>query len=181
METFLHILAIGLLLLTSVAGWVLTLFGMPGNWVTVAVAAAYAWLGPQTGATRIEWSTVGVLLCLAMVGEVAETAAGMAGARRVGGSRRAAVFSLGGSFLGAFAGAAVGVPIPLLGSAVGAVLGAAVGAFAGAAFAEHSLGEHPHQSFRVGRAAFWGRLLGTGAKTVLASVITAVVFGALIV
>jgi hypothetical protein len=87
------------------------------------------------------------------------------------------VYSLIGSLVGAIGGATVGIPIPVIGSAIGAVFGGAVGAFGGAALAEYTLGEQMHQSVKVGHAAFWGRLLGTGAKTVIASIlaVTAVV------
>jgi uncharacterized protein len=169
-----QITAILILLFATGIGWVLTLIAMPGNWLIVAVAAVYAWLGPQSGATQLEWRTVAVLLVLAIVGEILEFFAGVVGARRAGGSRRAAIYSLVGSFGGAIAGATAGIPIPVLGSAIGAVFGGALGAFGGAAFAEYSLGVHAHQSMKVGQAAFWGRLLGTGAKTVVASVMAIV-------
>ncbi len=174
MDTFLQIFAAILLLFALALGWVLTLVAMPGNWLMVLAAAGYAWLGPQAGATQLEWRTVIILAVLAGVGEIAEFAAGMVGARRAGGSRRAAVFSLIGSLIGAIGGASIGIPIPILGSAVGAVVGGALGAFGGAAFAEHTRGEVAGHSLKVGQAAFWGRLIGTGAKTIVASVIAAV-------
>lgn len=180
MDTFIHILAAILLLLSLAIGWVLTLVAMPGNWLMVLAAAAYAWLGPQTGLIQIQWKTVIALTVLAVVGEIAEFAAGMVGARRAGGSRRAAVFSLIGSLIGAIGGATIGIPIPILGSAVAAVVGGALGAFAGAAFAEHTRGELAGHSLKVGQAAFWGRLLGTGAKSLIASVIAAVAVIALV-
>lgn len=179
MDTFIHILAAILLLSAMAVGWVLTLVGMPGNWFMVLAAAGYAWIGPQTGLIQLEWKTVIALSVLAIIGEIAEFAAGMVGARRAGGSRRAAVFSLIGSLIGAIGGATIGIPIPVLGSAVAAVVGGALGAFAGAAFAEHTRGELAGQSLKVGQAAFWGRLLGTGIKTVVASIIAAVTIIAL--
>ncbi len=179
MATLLPYIALGLLLLAVAGGWLLTLVGMPGNWLMVLAAAGYAGWGAHSGATQLSWTTVAALTALAVVGELTEFAAGIVGARRAGGSRRAAVFSLLGSFAGALIGATLGVPIPVLGSALGAVLGGAVGAFVGAAFAEHSLGELPRQSFNVGQAAFWGRLLGTGAKTVISSVMAIITFIAL--
>ena len=169
--------AILLLLGATMLGWALTLLGMPGNWLIVGATALYAWVGPVSGLPQIGWGVVGVLAVLAAVGELAETAAGMWGARRAGGSRRAALFSLVGSLLGAIAGAALGMPVPLIGSAIAAIAGGAVGALAGAALAEHTRGETSGQAFRVGRAAFWGRLLGTGVKTLVA---TALAVGVLV-
>ncbi|TWU28527.1 DUF456 domain-containing protein [Bythopirellula polymerisocia] len=180
MEMFLHILAAILLVLTLAIGWILTLVAMPGIWLMVLAAAGYAWLGPQTGLPQLQWSTVIVLTVLAGVGEIAEFAAGMVGAHRAGGSRRAAIFSLIGSLIGAISGATVGIPIPILGSAIAAVVGGALGAFGGAAFAEHTRGELAGHSLKVGQAAFWGRILGTGAKTFVASIIAAVAIIALV-
>ncbi|MCG8451464.1 MAG: DUF456 domain-containing protein [Pirellulales bacterium] len=173
--------ALVLLLAALAAGWALTLVGLPGNWLMVGAAALYAWLAPTDGVAQISWQTVVAATVLAAAGELAELAASVWGARRAGGSRRAAVFSLFGSLGGALLGAMVGIPIPVVGSAVAAVLGGAVGALAGAAFAEHSRGEMPSQSLRVGQAAFWGRLLGTGAKTFIATLLALVVFSALFV
>ncbi|MEM8944961.1 MAG: DUF456 domain-containing protein [Planctomycetota bacterium] len=171
MDYVLLIAAITLLVAAVVAGWLLTLLGMPGNWVMVGAAALYAWLVPAAGVAAITWTSVVVMAALAAVGELAEFGAGVWGTRKAGGSRRAAVFSLIGSMIGAIVGAALGLPIPVLGSAVAAVLGGALGALAGAGFAEHTLGEDSRQSFRVGGAAFVGRLLGTGAKTFVATIL----------
>ncbi len=177
MDYVYQITAIVLLLTATGVGWLLTLLAMPGNWLMVGAAALYAWLGPQSGVTQLDWKTVTALVILAMIGEIAEFLAGVVGARRAGGSNRAAVYSLIGSLIGAIGGATAGIPIPVLGSAIGAVVGGALGAFGGAALAEHTLGEQMQQSMKVGQAAFWGRLLGTGAKTVVASImaVTAIV------
>ncbi len=177
MDIAYQIAAIVLLLLSLGVGWLLTLVAMPGNWLIVVAAGVYAWLGPQSGVTQISWNTIWVLIVLAVIGEIVEFLAGVVGANRAGGSRRAAVYSLIGSLVGAIGGATAGIPIPVIGSAIGAVVGGALGAFGGAAIAEHSLGEQMQQSMRVGQAAFWGRLLGTVAKSVVASVmvVTAIV------
>ncbi len=171
MDIVLLITAIALLAVAMVVGWVLTLLGLPGNWLMVVAAALYAWLAPTSGVTELAWSSVVVMAVLAAIGEIAEFGAGVWGARKAGGSRRAAVFSLIGSMVGAIAGAALGLPIPVLGPPLAAVLGGAFGALAGAGFAEHTLGEDSRQSLRVGGAAFVGRLLGTGAKTLVATIL----------
>jgi uncharacterized protein len=175
MDYVYQITAILLLLLATGVGWILNVVAMPGNWLIVLAGAAYAWLGPQTGVTQMSWKMVAALLILAILGEIVEFLAGVVGARRAGGSRRAAAYSLIGSLIGAVGGATAGIPIPVVGSAIGAVIGGAVGAFGGAAIAEHSRGEHMQQSMKVGQAAFWGRLIGTGAKTVIASILAIVV------
>jgi len=173
--------AITLLVAAIAGGWLLTLMGLPGNWLMVAAVGLYAWLIPTTGSSQITWFTPLAMSALAAVGELAELVAGVWGARRAGGSRRAAIFSLIGSLAGALLGATLGIPIPLVGSPVAALLGGALGALAGAAFAEQTLGESTRQSLRVGLAAFFGCLLGTGAKTVVATILAVVAIFALIV
>ena len=180
MDTILLITAITLLIAAIVGGWALTLMGLPGNWLMVAAAGIYSWLLPATGLTQITWLTVVAMAALATGGELAELAAGVWGARRAGGSRRAAIFSLIGSMIGALLGASVGLPIPLLGPPIAALLGGALGALAGAAFAERSRGETSRQSLRVGNAAFLGRLLGTGVKTLVATLLAVIAAVALI-
>lgn len=181
MELALLITAIVLLVTAVAVCWVLTLMGLPGNWMMVVGAGLYTWLAPATGVTHIAWSTIVVMAVLAGVGELAELAAGVVGARRAGGSRRAAVFALIGSLVGAVAGAMLGLPIPLFGPPIAALLGGASGALLGAGFAEHTLGEDSRQSFRVGKAAFVGRLLGTGAKTLVATLLAVLAIVALFV
>ena len=172
--------AIFLLLIATAMGWVMTLLGLPGNWLMVASAALYAWLGPVGSVASLEWMAVILMAVLAAAGEAAEFAASVVGARRAGGSRRAALLALVGSMIGAVAGAIVGVPVPILGQAIAAVLGGAVGALIGAALGEHSQGETAGQSWRVGHAAFWGRVLGTGAKTLAATVIAVTILVGLV-
>ncbi|MGI9428499.1 MAG: DUF456 family protein [Bythopirellula sp.] len=181
MDYFLLITAISLLVLAIIAGWGLTLMGLPGNWLMVGAAALYAGFAPATGVTSLSWTTLAVMAALAAAGEVAEFGAGVWGARRAGGSRRAAIFSLIGSMVGALMGATLGLPIPLLGPPLAAVLGGATGALAGAALAERTRGETSGQSLRVGGAAFVGRLLGTGAKTLVATILAVLAIVALIV
>jgi len=171
MDQLLSYSAAVLLLLVTACGWVLTMIGMPGNWLIVLAAAAYCWLGPTEGNMHIGWQMVVGLVVLALIGELLELAASMWGTRRAGGSRRAAVLSVLGSIAGAIVGAIIGAPIPVIGSLIAALLGGAIGALAGAAFAEHTHGETPDQALRVGAAAFWGRLWGTGAKTAIATLL----------
>jgi uncharacterized protein YqgC (DUF456 family) len=180
MDTLFIAISITVFVAALAIGWGLTLMGLPGNWLMVAAAALYAWLSP-TGLTQLTWTTVIVMAALATAGEIAELAAGVWGARRAGGSRRAAIWSLLGSIAGALVGAAIGMPIPLVGPPLAAMLGGALGALAGAALAETTRGEASGQSLRVGGAAFVGRLLGTGAKTFVATVLAVVAVVALVV
>ncbi|QDT01553.1 DUF456 domain-containing protein [Adhaeretor mobilis] len=170
MQAILPYLAAILLVLAAIGGWVLALVGMPGTWLMVAAAALYGWLGPEAGVMALSWAGVALLAAEAVAGEAAETLTGMWSTKRAGGSRRASWFALVGSLAGAIGGAGLGIPIPVIGSLVGAVLGGACGALGGATLAELTRGETSQQSLRVGRAAFTGRMLGTGAKALFATV-----------
>ena len=181
MENALVVAAVVLLLATLVAGWMLTLMGLPGTWLMVAGAGLYYWVAPTCGPTELSASSAIAMLLLATFGEIAEFAAGAWGARRAGGSRRAALFGLIGSIAGAIGGALVGLPIPVFGAPIAALLGGALGALLGAGLAEHSLGEDSKQSLRVGKAAFLGRLLGTGAKSLVATMLAVIGVIALLV
>ena len=165
-----------LLVLVLLIGWMLTLLGGPGNWLMVVAAALYAWLVPKDAALTIGWGVAIALLVMAAVGEILEFLAGALGAAKGGGSKRGAALALIGSMVGGVAGLFVGVPIPVLGPVIAAFLFAGLGAFAGAVLGELWKGRSLDQSLDVGKAAFWGRILGTMAKTLVGSVM--VVIGA---
>ena len=168
------------LVVALLAGWVMTVLGMPGNWVIAGAAAGYAALVGPDSRWAIGWGVVVVLLVLAGLGELLELIAAALGVARRGGSRRAAVFGLVGSLVGAFVGLFVGLPIPVVGSLVGAVLLSSLGALVGAVVGEISHGKSALESWKIGRAAFWGRLLGTAAKIIIACAMVAVTLVALV-
>ncbi|NLX97360.1 MAG: DUF456 domain-containing protein [Rhodopirellula sp.] len=172
-----------LLIVLLVFGLLMTVFGLPGNWFMVAVAALYAWLVPVEGPAEFGWRVVIALLALAALGEFIEFIAGALGVAKGGGSRRSAVLALVGSLIGAILGAGVGIPIPIVGPIVAAVLFAAIGAMVGAMVGEHSTGRARARAeiWQVGRGAFWGRLFGTVAKTTIGAVMVAVAVAAVIV
>jgi uncharacterized protein YqgC (DUF456 family) len=159
---------------TLIVCWGLTLIGLPGNWLIVAVTAMAVWLTPADSRLAISPAVWIVLLLLATAGEALELAAGSTAANRVGGTRRGAVGAIIGAFLGAIAGAAVGLPIPVIGSAIAAILGGAAGALAGALVGELHGGRDLAASLRVGHAAFWGRLVGTLSKAALGGVMVVI-------
>ena len=145
-----------LLILAMVLAWLLTLFGLPGNWLIVAAAAVYAYLVPPEAPFGIGWGTVGLLAALATLGELVEFLSGASRARKAGGSRRGTWYSLVGSILGGLLGIFVGLPIPVIGSVVAALLFAPLGALAGAVLGERSEGREGAEAWRIGQAAFWG-------------------------
>jgi uncharacterized protein YqgC (DUF456 family) len=173
-------LLVTLLLSALMAGWALTVLGMPGNWLIVGVTAVYVAMLPAHSGAAIGWPVVFVLFGLAALGELLEFMAGALGVVRMGGSRRASLLGLVGSLVGAMVGLFVGLPIPLFGSLAGAVVLASLGALIGALVGEITHGRTVLQSWQVGRAAFWGRLLGSLAKILIASVMVALGLAALV-
>ncbi len=169
-----------LLLIVLLAGWTAGLLGMPGNWINAASTALYAYLVPADRVTSIGWPVVAAVVALAIVGEVFEAAAASLGTAKAGGSRRGAVLALIGSMVGATAGVFIGLPIPVVGPVVAALLFGGLGALAGAIVGEQWKGRGLGESWQIGKAAFWGRLVGTTGKLIIGSLIVAVVAAALV-
>ena len=148
-----------------VACWVATLFTLPGNWAIVGIAALWAWQMPRGEyGFGFGWGTVAVLAGLAVVGEVIEFAAGAAGAKQHGGSKRGMALAIGGAGLGSILGAGAGIPVPVIGPLIGALGGGGAGAFAGAYLGETWKGRTGGDALRIGKGALFGRLLGTVGK-----------------
>jgi uncharacterized protein YqgC (DUF456 family) len=173
------ILAAIVFVVVLVGAWLVQLVGLPGNWAIVIIAALYAWLLPGEHATAIGWRAVGILLALAVLGEIVEFAAGAMGVSTAGGSRRGAVLAIAGSLVGGIVGLFVGLPIPVVGSLVSAVLFGGLGALVGAMLGETWKGRDFDASLEIGKAAFLGRLLGTVAKMVICTLMVVVALGAL--
>jgi uncharacterized protein YqgC (DUF456 family) len=169
-----------LLIVVLLACWALTLLGMPGNWLMVAATAVYAALMPAASPVALRWKLVLALVVLAALGEIVELTAGALGAGKAGGSRRGAVLALVGSMIGAVLGMILGLPIPLVGSMLAALFFAALGAMAGAAVGELGSGKSLDRSWRIARAAFWGRLAGSLGKAILGALMIAVVVAAFV-
>ena len=172
----------GLLLAVVIAAvggsWLLTLFGLPGNWCILVIAVLYELVAPD-GRFELSWSMIGILAGLAIVGEILEFAAGAVGVRQTGGSRRSAAYSLVGSLAGGIVGAGVGLPIPIVGSIVGVLVFAGLGALVGAAAGEYTEGRELTGSLQVGAAAFVGRVCGSVGKSIVGAVMVAVFLSSL--
>ena len=172
-----------LLLLVLAAGWLLTVLGMPGNWLMVVAVVVYVLLVPAESATGVGWPIAVAMAVLAGLGELLEFLAGALGVAKAGGSKRGAALALVGSIGGGVLGLSVGtlIPVPVLGSLIGAVLIAGAGAFAGAVLGEKWKGRQMAESVEIGKAAFWGRLLGTAAKAAVGAVMVGTTLVALLV
>ena len=142
------------------------LITLPGNWIIAALTVLFALLVRNSAGEGLNWWCVGVIVGLAVLGEVIEIAAGAAGAAKSGGSRRGMVLAVVGAMAGSITGAFLGtsIPVPLIGNLIGAVLGGAVGAFGGAYTGEYWKGKNESERLAVGKAAMIGRVLGTVGK-----------------
>ena len=154
---------LGLLILLNTVWLTLVVFGLPGNWLMVICTALVAWF--VWDEQVFGWPVLLLIVVLAGVGEILEFVAGLAGAKKAGGSRRGAVGALGGALIGGIVGSIVLPPI------IGTLFGAAVGAGVGAWGLELQGGRDHRQSVKVGTAAGVGRLTGTLIKIVLGAVI----------
>ena len=178
-------MGVGLLVVAFIAilivGWCLTLLGLPGNWLILAAAIGLDFLLKTPSRLEMTIPLIIALGVLAVIGELFEFLAGSLGVAKKGGSRLSAILALIGSGIGGIAGAVVGIPIPIIGSVIGVMFFASAGALVGAVIGEDIQGRDFRQSFGVGMAAFWGRLFGSIAKTMVGGVMVAVAIVGLMV
>ncbi len=168
------------LIVVVLASWGLNLISLPGNWLIVLAAVVYVLSATTEGRADFGWPVVAILVVLALVGELIEFFSSALGVTRMGGSRRGALLTLGGSLAGGITGAVVGLPIPVLGPIVAALLFGSIGALLGAMLGERMAGRELADSWQIGKAAFWGRLFGTLGKILTGSVMVVVVALALL-
>ena len=143
-----------LLAILLVFGLFINILGLPGLWLMIAAAAAYAW---ATGGVHLYWHGLIALLVLAILAEVAEFVAGAAGSKAAGGSKRGML----GAIVGGIVGGILGTPLfPVIGTIFGACLGAFVGAFV----VEVGIGRDPDEATQIGWGAFKGRFWGIVVK-----------------
>ena len=137
-----------LIIVSGVVGLLLIPFGLPGLWVILLGILGYGWL---TDFQTLSVWFLGLMIGLAILGEVFEAWIGFGYAKKYGGSNRAGW----GALVGGLVGAIIGVPIPIIGS----VIGGFVGAFVGAALFEYTRVKKLEGSAKAG----WGAVLGRAA------------------
>jgi uncharacterized protein YqgC (DUF456 family) len=150
-------------LCVMVIGLWLNVLTLPGIWLMVGSVGVYALMtkGQYVGIPGIL-----VLTGIGLVAEFVEFAAGGAGAKKAGGSKRAFAGSIVGGILGAIF-LSVLVPIPIIGT----IIGICAGTFVGAAVVEFFVKSDADQAFRVGVGATKGRLIGIFVKLLFGVVI----------
>jgi len=160
-----HWVAYAILLLVCLGGVFITLLGLPGLWLIVAAALGYAW---KTSFQQIgPWTLVSLLL-IAAVAELIEFVAGSRGAKKAGGSSRAAWGALIGGVVGAIV---LSVPVPIIGTTIGLCIGVFVGALIG----EMSVRDDAAHSIRVGFAATKARIYAIILKLLFSIAMLAIV------
>src|SRR5262245_21906952 len=109
MPSYLYYTLAVVFVLLNVCALAANLFTLPGNWFIVLLALLFAlFIHPPSG-IGVSWYGVGIVLALAILGEVIEFAAGAAGAAKSGGSRRGMILAVAGAMAGSIAGTMLGV------------------------------------------------------------------------
>jgi len=144
---------------------VLVVVQLPGTWALLGLAALLEYLDrlymSDSDHQTFGWWVLGCCLAIAVIGEIIEFVASVAGAKKGGSSTR----GMWGALIGGIAGVFIFTPlfffIPLFGAFLGAVLGTFVGAVVGELTAEHATIKG---SMKPAIGATIGRVLGTTAK-----------------
>jgi len=166
MSTFWYYFWAVLFVLIDVAGLAANLLTLPGNWIIAAATVVFALFIHHPNQTETNWWCIGLMIGLALVGELIEFAAGAAGAAKTGGSRRGMILAVAGAMVCSILGTGLGtfLPIPVIGNLVGAIAGGAAGAFGGAYLGESWKGRSENERLTISAAAMVGRVFGTVGK-----------------
>ena len=157
------ILAIIIALTSAWLGALLTLVLLPGMWFMALGVLIAQLIAPEP---LMSWWTIGAIVGLAAVGEIAEFASSAAGAKQFGASKAGMTGAVVGSLVGALLGTVL-IPIPIAGTLVGAVLGAGLAA----AGAERGVaGRNWRESSTSATGAALGRVAAVAIKGGLAVV-----------
>ena len=154
------------LIILLVTGLFAVIFGLPGLWIMIAAVIAYA---AVTSWQYVGLWTIVTLIIIGILAEIVETAAGGAGAKKEGASKRGILGAIIGGILGGIFLSFL-IPIPVVGTIIGACLGSLLGAM----IVELSIGKELNHSFRIGVGAFKGRLWGILSKLAFGFLILAI-------
>ncbi|MBN2484192.1 MAG: DUF456 domain-containing protein [Candidatus Omnitrophica bacterium] len=152
-----EIIALTLLVLSSVAGFICIFFTNFGTLIIFLGSILYA-LATRFSVIGIQ--TLAILLVCYVIGEIIEYAGVIIGAKKFGASSRAIVGALIGGFIGGFLG------VFLLG--IGIFLGTFLGIFCGAFLTELIVHRDWRRSLKSGAGGVVGRLIAISGKVVIA-------------
>ncbi len=150
-----------LLILLNTCWLGLVPFALPGNWLMVISACAFAWWRAEDEVFSIY--TLIVIAVLALIGELAEFFAGAGGARKAGAGLLGSAAAVAGAIIGAVSGTFL-LPVPLFGTVLGACLGAGLATWV----VETATGKKGKESLRSSVGAGLGQFVGSTAKLVIA-------------
>lgn len=163
------LLVVILLGLGCIGGVLLSAVRLPGIWLIVAMALLFGVLS--------DWVLIGVqpllwIFGLAVLAEILEFAMSAITTHHAGGSRRAAMGSLIGGFLGLIF---LSIPLPIIGSIVGALAGCFIGAAVGELTHRGLLSKQTLQhGTRVALFAAIGFAAGTATKVGIAFIVSVI-------
>lgn len=163
MELALLITVAIVLAIVNLANIFLTLIGLPGIWIMLALAIAAQFL-PVERSEMFNWWTIFACVVLGLLGELVEFLGSAVTSTSAGGTRRASLFAIVGGIVGAILGSATP---PIIGALIWGVVGAGIGGLIG----EVTGGAETRHAISIGRAAARGKFIGAVAKTGLALVI----------
>ena len=162
------IIALVVLIAFCLVGLVLTPLGLPGTFIILAGAVAYNLI---QWAMALSLSALGVLLGIALIGEVLEYVLSVKLASQRGASNPA----IWGAVIGGILGAIVGTPMPIVGSVVGLFIGVFLGAF----LVELVVQKDGARALKSAIGAFYGRVGAILTKSLLGVVMIIIIFAAI--
>jgi uncharacterized protein YqgC (DUF456 family) len=140
----------------------LVFFSLPGNWLMIITTILFAlW---QKNMFSVY--TILAAIVLALAGEIFEFAAGAAGAKAAGGSKKTMAAAIIGAIIGAIVGTII-ILIPIIGTLLGSAIGAAVAVL----IVERTGGKEFKKSLKTAAGAGVGRIVGISAKFIAGIVI----------
>ena len=158
-HTFLWIASVALIVV-GLAGTVLP--ALPGTILILAGIVLGAWIDDFT---RVGWSTLTVIIILAVMAWALDYIAGLLGAKKAGASRYAIVGAALGTVAGIFMGLIGVLFMPLVGAAVG----------------EYIARKDHQNAVKVGVATWLGIMAGLIAKVVIAFMMIGIFVAALLI
>ncbi len=144
----------------------LNIFGLPANWIILALVGLWAYIYPDAAAMDI-WFFV-ILTGLAVLGEVLEFVLQVAKAKKYGSSSSGTFAGVVGAIVGAI------VLAPLF-FGIGALIGALIGAWLGCFIMEKAKGRPTKEAYDAALGAMVGRFLGTVCKCGIGGAMLAII------
>lgn len=137
---------------------IMTMVGLPGNFVIILAAVVY---GYYDKFQNVDYGVLVVVGGVFILSEILDFLAGILGAKQEKASKRAILVAVIGTLLGGIGGTAI---LPIIGSIGGALLGA----FIGAGVAEYTKVKDKKQAKRVAMGVVKGQIFGMILKTTTA-------------